>query len=42
MTIVTFLPIFGWFMPVIWLKKYIENRGDLFEAYINKQDEDIS
>lgn len=41
MTIVTFLPIFGWFLPVIWLKKFIENRGDLFEAYINKQDEDI-
>ncbi|MFJ8065531.1 hypothetical protein ACIQYS_12940 [Psychrobacillus sp. NPDC096426] len=42
MTIVSFLPIIGWFLPIVWLKKFIKNRGELFGAYINKQDEDIS
>ncbi|TQR21203.1 hypothetical protein [Psychrobacillus vulpis] len=42
MTVVSFLPIIGWFLPVIWAKKFIKNKGDMFGKYINKQNEDIS
>ncbi len=41
MTIVTFLPIVGWFFPSIWPKTFIHNKGSQFEGYMNKQTEDI-
>lgn len=41
MIIVSFLPIVGWFLPVILPKGLLKNRGDQFGHYISKQDEDI-
>ena len=42
MIVVSFLPVIGWFLPVIWPKKLIENKGEYFGSYIIKQNEDIS
>lgn len=40
--IVSFLPIIGWFLPIIWPQKLIKNKGELFGKYMSEQNEDIS
>ncbi|WP_144511971.1 hypothetical protein [Bacillus sp. FJAT-22090] len=42
MTIVTFLPVIGWALPIVTANKFIKNKGELFGSYISQQDEDIS
>ncbi|MEK4425421.1 hypothetical protein [Solibacillus sp. FSL K6-1523] len=40
-TLVLFLPVIGWFIPSVWPKKILKNKGELFEAYMNAQTDDI-
>lgn len=40
--IVSFVPVIGWFIPIMWSKKVIKNRGEMLEAYMTQQDEDIA
>lgn len=42
MLIVSFMPIIGWFLPIIWPKKMIQNKGETLEDYLHQQNEDIS
>lgn len=41
MVIVTFLPIIGWILPIMWPKKAIDNRGEMLGDYMENHDEDI-
>lgn len=41
MTLVSFLPLIGWFLPSIWPKKFISNEGKFLEDYMNEQTNDI-
>ena len=41
MVVVSFLPVIGWFLPIMWKNKWIRNRGEVFGEYIDAQDEDI-
>lgn len=39
--VITFLPIIGWLLPIIWPKKAIRNKGESLEDYLKQQNEDI-
>lgn len=41
MLVISFVPIIGWFLPIIWSKKMFKNRGIEFGEYMKKQNEDI-
>lgn len=40
--LVSFIPMIGWLLPIDWSKKVIKNKGDYFNDYMKKQNEDIS
>lgn len=39
--IVSFVPIIGWFFPIIWSKMLIPNKGETLDSYLKKQNDDI-
>lgn len=39
--IVFFVPIIGWFFPIIWSKMLIPNKGETLDSYLKKQNDDI-
>lgn len=39
--IVFFVPIIGWFFPIIWSKMLIPNKGETLDSYLKKQTDDI-
>ncbi|MEK4523174.1 hypothetical protein MKX96_16215 [Psychrobacillus sp. FSL W7-1493] len=42
LTLVSFLPIIGWLLPIQWPKRAIENKGTEFSDYIDNLNEDIA
>jgi len=39
--IVSFVPIIGWFFPIIWSKMLIPNKGETLDSYLKKQNDNI-
>lgn len=42
MIVVSFVPVIGWMLPIIWPETIIKNRGEELEKYMQQQDQDIT